>query len=454
MLRDFDRKHAHDDEEAFESEPLEKGNSNARIKKAAALLRDFSRDPNNDNDDNNNNSNGSSTTGTTKRRRKRGERPCLGLHLGHVLLLLRRRNKRLVVALGLAVLVVLTVTARHLVRHHRRDKATVDAMAARSLPKQHCSFRKYRRVHCPGSVRGTYQGCVLDLIFNTIGTTNKQFVEIVAFAQNSTVIQGGGGGGSRRDRVVRRRRLDEATDEDNTGGDGTDAQANRVHPLIPKGFQGNSFHIHNSGGDARHDNYHVAESTIAKKLSKAHVPKDVDFVSIDVHSIDLWLLYGLLQGGYRPRVLAVQFNANFPLDMFVSIDQRGGPSPLQDNDTVLYSASAAALNHVAQLYGYHVVEIMMSKLDMFFVRNDILQTTCSNYDFMDSFPTLALVPKLLGYPHHTQCDATVAKEHLVDVPLVLAGKLNEARAMAHLNIEELNIRRLEAKLPQFCKDFE
>lgn len=452
MLREFPQP----DEEAV---PLDK-KKNVRVKRAAHMLRDFPKDPK-----------GEQKVSEAIRKERRAAMLRHGFVQSNGWI---RSHKRLV-ALGLGmVLLVLVITVRHGRQVSRDDDDDMNENA-RLFPKQHCSFRKYRRAPCPTRVEGpginvpgAYQSCVLDLIFDTIGTTNKHLVEVVAFAENSTLSSTSNTANHHR----MRRRLNLMTTADNhhrqlntttTDAATTAAQQqehketpkeNHLLHLIDKGFSATSFHLYSAASaNPKKDHFMVREQDIAAKFHKAHIPRDVDFVSIKVHNNDLWVLHGLLSAGtYRPRVIAVEFNANFPLDMMVSVDRRGVPLP-HPHDSVLYGASAAALNHVAELFGYQVVEIMTSKLDMFFIRQDVLQQTCSNYDFIDSFQTLGLVGKLLGYPHHSQCDVSIAQEYLVDVPTYLTGQLDQAKAMAHVNIKELNMRRQEARMGLYCNHF-
>ena len=55
----------------------------------------------------------------------------------------------------------------------------------------------------------------------------------------------------------------------------------------------------------------LSEENIVEHFVAAGTPRDVDYVSIDVDSIDVWLLRALLLGDYRPRILSVEFNPNF-----------------------------------------------------------------------------------------------------------------------------------------------
>lgn len=52
----------------------------------------------------------------------------------------------------------------------------------------------------------------------------------------------------------------------------------------------------------------LTEETIYDAFQNANIPLDVDYVSIDVDSVDVWLLLGLLKSGYRPRVISVEHN--------------------------------------------------------------------------------------------------------------------------------------------------
>ena len=49
------------------------------------------------------------------------------------------------------------------------------------------------------------------------------------------------------------------------------------------------------------------------RLFRQHgVSIEVDYVSIDIDSFDLWVLRALLASEFRPRVLTVEYNSNFP----------------------------------------------------------------------------------------------------------------------------------------------
>jgi hypothetical protein len=111
----------------------------------------------------------------------------------------------------------------------------------------------------------------------------------------------------------------------------------------------------------------LTPENICDVFKKYSVPLEADFISIDVDGIDLWLMKAILNGGYQPRLIAVEYNANFPLGFSYSckpdIDTYAGD--------MVYGASLTALNDVAQKFNYTLIAVQIPS-DLFFLRNDIL----------------------------------------------------------------------------------
>jgi hypothetical protein len=55
-------------------------------------------------------------------------------------------------------------------------------------------------------------------------------------------------------------------------------------------------------------------SNIASVFKKYHVPQEFDYLSCDMDSFDQWVLRGILEGGYRPRVISSEFNSNWGIE--------------------------------------------------------------------------------------------------------------------------------------------
>ena len=115
----------------------------------------------------------------------------------------------------------------------------------------------------------------------------------------------------------------------------------------------------------------LTQDNIVSKFQENGVPFQVDYVSIDVDSVDLWLFKALIAretSPYRPRLISVEFNINYAPDMMITMVPEWHPWTKRS----VYGSSAAALDYIAKINGYETVYIMESGLDMFFVRRDIL----------------------------------------------------------------------------------
>ena len=114
--------------------------------------------------------------------------------------------------------------------------------------------------------------------------------------------------------------------------------------------------------DDSENNLHRAKITsrsIVRLFRRHGVPLEVDYVSIDIDSYDLWVLRALLRSEYRPRVLTVEYNSNFPWDAgqlaFPDPEVMSVPVRLQQWGGNCYmGSSAAALHAVAREHRYSV----------------------------------------------------------------------------------------------------
>ncbi|KAL1523050.1 hypothetical protein AB1Y20_018010 [Prymnesium parvum] len=175
----------------------------------------------------------------------------------------------------------------------------------------------------------------------------------------------------------------------------------------------------------------LTEDNIVDSFHAALVPIEVDYVSIDVDSIDLWLLRALLKE-YRPRVISVEYNRNFLSWMHITHIRDWH----QWTRKSVYGASAGAMNHIAKINGYKVVNIMPSGMDMFFVRQDVLQAHCILHSIAQ-FDELAHMAGL-GRRMHPTCDKQKDLPRLIDLDLELQGKHEQARLKALGEVTLLN----------------
>lgn len=102
------------------------------------------------------------------------------------------------------------------------------------------------------------------------------------------------------------------------------------------------------------------------------VPLEADYVSVDIDSCDLWLFFAITTK-YRPRVMTVEYNSNYPMDDYrtqrcADPKAKGAYHWKEDN---IYGASLSAIELAAQKRGYSLVYVT-PMLDAFLVRNDLL----------------------------------------------------------------------------------
>jgi len=125
----------------------------------------------------------------------------------------------------------------------------------------------------------------------------------------------------------------------------------------------------------------VHSRNILSLFKKYAVPREPDFVSIDIDSHDVWILDAMLKA-YRPRVIQVEYNANYGMtgahaiafpDKFAGMAVRNGADHF-DGGRCYMSSSAAALLIVATRHGYMLTDGSLRSInehDLFFARADV-----------------------------------------------------------------------------------
>jgi len=111
---------------------------------------------------------------------------------------------------------------------------------------------------------------------------------------------------------------------------------------------------------------HITPDNIVQLFDKYGVPSEPDYVSIDIDSIDLWIFRSLIKGGYRPRVVTVEYNINMPIDAVLV------QSLVAGKWDYAFGASLKAVATVAEEVGYTLVHVVRG-LDAVLVRSDLLR---------------------------------------------------------------------------------
>jgi len=102
--------------------------------------------------------------------------------------------------------------------------------------------------------------------------------------------------------------------------------------------------------------------SVILKSHSPNLPKDFDFLCIDVDGMDYWLMVDVLDGGYSPAVICIEFNPTIPDDV-IFIQPRV--------DDVRHGSSLAALVELAEARGYVLVETTL--FNAFFVRMELYE---------------------------------------------------------------------------------
>lgn len=209
------------------------------------------------------------------------------------------------------------------------------------------------------------QDGVLQLLFAKLGTTNRFFVEF-GFGYEG-------------------RNLSEAVM--NSAGAGLNTRL-----LASQGWKGRYFDALISSAEFNITQAILTPQNIVSVFQRAAVPTDLDYLSIDVDSIDLWLMKSVLAptSPFRPRVLSVEFNANFPASSHFTFHDKW----VAWAGRKIYGASVGALNFIARLSDYTAVHVGHIG-DVFFVRQDVLHAACDT----ESIPGIRNLARHLPVPN-------------------------------------------------------
>ncbi|CAE7672357.1 unnamed protein product [Symbiodinium microadriaticum] len=128
---------------------------------------------------------------------------------------------------------------------------------------------------------------------------------------------------------------------------------------------------------------HITASNIGAVFNRYRVPSDLDFVSIDTDTCDLWIFAALVapETRFRPRVVQIEMNRHDPLDVDRVLNCTSGVSPEEtfpehrsELGHIKYSiegASVTAIAKVAKSRGYSVLYVEPC-YDVYLLRSDLV----------------------------------------------------------------------------------
>ena len=132
--------------------------------------------------------------------------------------------------------------------------------------------------------------------------------------------------------------------------------------------------------DGRHENasinlhrHFISSRTIVHLLHKYNVPLNVDFISADLDTADLWVVQAILSHGFRPRLFQVEYNSHYPWTAAITFPD---PAVMATNLTHWHDkncasgASARAWLMMFSAFNYLPVAIEPG-VDLFFMQKGV-----------------------------------------------------------------------------------
>ena len=130
-----------------------------------------------------------------------------------------------------------------------------------------------------------------------------------------------------------------------------------------------------NGGDidcqyAKVHKEYITEDNILSLCDKYDVPKEFDFLSIDIDGNDWYIWKKMCEERCRPRVVVIEYNATFPppVDKVVVYKEE-----FNYDLTIYHSGSIQAMYNLGRKLGYSMVAAESSGYNLFFIRDDVLK---------------------------------------------------------------------------------
>lgn len=100
--------------------------------------------------------------------------------------------------------------------------------------------------------------------------------------------------------------------------------------------------------------------------------KGLGILSIDVDGNDYWFLERLLKT--NPAIIICEYNSTFGLKPITTPYDPGFDRTKKHKSWTYFGASLTAINHLASINGYSLIEVSNSGVNAFFVRRDLMTT--------------------------------------------------------------------------------
>ena len=133
----------------------------------------------------------------------------------------------------------------------------------------------------------------------------------------------------------------------------------------------------------------ITAENITSLFDKYKVPHDLALLSIDIDYNDFYV-WKALDKKYQPAVVVIEYNASFPPNE----DKIAKYKPFYCGDgTNYYGASILALYNLGRSKGYSLVYVEHAGVNLFFIRDDILEVKNLKFKNMNKVEKLYQFPR-------------------------------------------------------------
>jgi hypothetical protein len=158
----------------------------------------------------------------------------------------------------------------------------------------------------------------------------------------------------------------------------------------------------------------ITAENITQLFDRYKVPYNLDFLSIDVDFNDFHI-WKALDNKYRPAVVLIEYNGTHPPDQ----DKVAKYQPYFSGDgTNYYGASILALYNLGRSKGYSLVYAEQAGVNLFFVRDDILEEKDLHFKDMNNVEKIYRTPKYGKGPNGGHRQDPKIREYLSSTDLL------------------------------------
>jgi hypothetical protein len=110
----------------------------------------------------------------------------------------------------------------------------------------------------------------------------------------------------------------------------------------------------------------ITPHNVVSTLLGFEVPNDFSLLNLDIDSYDLYVIYEMLKGGFRPKIISMEINEKIPSSVYFTVDYDEGHYWKGDH---FYGCSLRAASETVKPFGYFLESLQYN--NAIFVRSDL-----------------------------------------------------------------------------------